>query len=127
VSFRSYLAQLFERPRGEHALLGVVRNFSNGSSISCAISFWSEALKYFYEKSGSTILFCLHQFALLVLLLYCLSYADQWYLDLFSFLDNKRLAHRLNRAVNISIAVGLFFAIWWGSSIIVTEISRAQL
>jgi hypothetical protein len=127
VSFRSYLGQLFERPRGEHALLGVVRNFSNWFFDLLRNFVLVGGLKYFYEKSGSTILFGLHQFALLVLLLYCLSYADQWYLDLFSFLDNKRLAHRLNRVVNIGIAVGLFCAIWWGSSIIVTEISRAQL
>jgi hypothetical protein len=35
-------------------------------------------LKYFYEKSGSAVLFYLHEFALVVILFYCLSYADQW-------------------------------------------------
>ncbi len=53
-------------------------------------------LKYFAEKSGSTVLFYLHEFALVVIFLYCLSYADQWYLNLFGFLENKRLAHGLN-------------------------------
>ena len=48
-------------------------------------------LKYFYEKSGSAVLFYLHEFALVVIFLYCLSYADQWYLNLFGFLENKRL------------------------------------
>jgi len=48
-------------------------------------------LKYFYEKSASTILFYLHEFALGVLLVDCLSYADQWYVNLFSFLKDKRL------------------------------------
>ena len=57
-------------------------------------------LKYFAEKSGSTVLFYLHEIALLVILAYCLSYADQWYINLFGFLENKRLAHWLNMAVN---------------------------
>ena len=57
-------------------------------------------LKYFYEKSGSTVLFYLHEFALVVIFLYCLSYADQWYVNLFSFLEDKRIAHLLNRAFN---------------------------
>ena len=99
----------------------------NGSSNSCAISSWSAGLKYFSERSGSTILFYLHEFALGVLLLYCLSYADQWYLNLFSFLENRRLAHVLNRTVNISIAFALFLMIKWGASIIVAEISHAQV
>jgi len=84
-------------------------------------------LKYFYERSGSTVLFYLHEFALIVIFLYCLSYADQWYINLFGFLANKRLAHWLNRAVNISVAVVLFLAIRWGASIIVAEISHAQV
>ena len=41
-------------------------------------------LKYFYEKSGSEVLFYLHQFALVVIFLYCLSYADQWYVNTYS-------------------------------------------
>jgi hypothetical protein len=67
-----------------------------------------------------------HQFALVVMLFYCLSYADQWYVNLFGFLENKRLAHRLNRAVNFGIAMALFLAILWAASVIVAEISRAQ-
>ncbi len=68
-------------------------------------------LKYFAEKSGSTVLFYLHEFALLVILLYCLSYADQWYINLFGFLANKRVAHWLNMAVNFGVAVLLFWVI----------------
>jgi len=79
-------------------------------------------LKYFYEKSGSEV-----QFALVVIFLYCLSYADQWYVNLFGFLANRRLAHFLNRIVNSAIAIVLFVVIWWGASLIVTEISHAQL
>ena len=84
-------------------------------------------LKYFYEKSGSEVLFYLHQFALVVIFLYCLSYADQWYVNLFGFLANRRLAHFLNRIVNSAIAIVLFVVIWWGASLIVTGISHAQL
>ena len=63
--------------------------------------------------------FCyLHEFALLVIFLYCLSYADQWYLNLFGFLDNKRVAHWLNMAFNIAVAVLLFMVIHRGASII---------
>jgi len=56
-----------------------------------------------------------------------LSYADQWYVNLFGFLANRRLAHFLNRIVNSAIAIVLFVVIWWGASLIVTEISHAQL
>ena len=62
-----------------------------------------------------------------MILLYCLSYADQWYINLFSFLENKRLAHILNRAVNFGAAVALFLIIGWGASLIVAEISHAQV
>jgi hypothetical protein len=84
-------------------------------------------LKYFYEKSGSEVLFYLHQIALGVIFLYCLSYADQWYINLFSFLENKRLAHWLNRAVNFSLAALLFVLVWRAASLIVAEISHAQI
>ncbi|MBK5197946.1 MAG: hypothetical protein JJE37_06655 [Methyloceanibacter sp.] len=84
-------------------------------------------LKYFYEKSLSPVLFYLHEFALAVIFVYCLSYADQWYLNLFSFLENKRLAHWLNRTVNISIAIVLFLMIRLAASVIVAEISHAQI
>ena len=84
------------------------------------------ALKYFYETSDSTVLLYLHEFALVVIFLYCLSYADQWYVNLFGFLENKQVAHRLNRAVNFSIAVALFLLIRWGASIVVAEISSAH-
>jgi hypothetical protein len=48
-------------------------------------------------------------------------------LPLFGFLASKRLAHWLNRAFNFGIAVALFLLIRWGASIIVTEISHAQV
>ena len=69
-------------------------------------------LKYFYEKSGSEVLFYLHQFALFVIFLYCLSYADQWYVNLFGFLSNRRLAHFLRET---SICSALH---WVGSCLI---------
>jgi hypothetical protein len=43
------------------------------------------------------------------------------------FVANRRLAHFLNRMVNIAIAIVLFLVIWWGASLIVTEISHAQI
>ena len=83
-------------------------------------------LKYFAEKSGSALLWYLHKFALVVILLYCLSYADQWYINLFGFLEDKRHAHWLNRTANISIAIGMFLLIRWAAHTIVAEISHAQ-
>ena len=84
-------------------------------------------LRYFAEKSGSTILWVLHAFALFVILLYCLSYADQWYVNVFGFLDDRRHAHWLNRAVNMGIAIGLLLgSIWWAADVIVAEIAHAQ-
>jgi hypothetical protein len=127
VDFSNYRKQLLARPEGEIALLDLVRNFSQLFFDLLRNFVLVGGLKYFYEKSGSPVLFYLHEFALGVILLYCLSYADQWHLNLFSFMDNKRLAHVLNRAVNLGIAATLFFVIWWGASIIVAEISHAQI
>ena len=127
VGFSNYRKQLFERPEGEVALLDAARNFSQWFFDLLRNFVLVGGLKYFAEKSGSTILFYLHELALVVILLYCLSYADQWYINLFNFLENKRIAHWLNRTVNIGIAVLLFWMINRGASIIVGEISRAQV
>jgi hypothetical protein len=127
VDFSGYRKQLLVQPEGEIAVLAVVRNFSQWFFNLLRNFVLVGGLKYFAEKSGSTVLFYLHEFALIVIFLYCLSYADQWYVNLFSFMEDKRLAHGLNRAVNIGIAAGLFLMIRWGSSIIVAEIFHAQL
>jgi hypothetical protein len=42
-------------------------------------------------------------------------------------MENRRLAHWLNMAVNIAIAILLFVVIHHGASIIVAEISHAQV
>ena len=63
----------------------------------------------------------------MVIFLYCLSYADQWYLNLFGFMQNRRVAHWLNMGFNIAVAILLFAVIHQGASIIVAEISRAQV
>ena len=127
MDFANYRNQLLQQREGEIALWQLVRNFSQWFFDLLRNFVLVGGLKYFYEKSGSAVLFYLHEFALVVIFLYCLSYADRWYLNLFSFLANKRLAHWLNRAVNIGIAVVLFLAIKWGASIIVAEISHAQV
>jgi len=127
VDFRKYLSQLFEQRDDEVALLDVVRNFSQWFFDLLRNFVLVGGLKYFYEKSGSEVLFYLHQIALVVIFVYCLSYADQWYINLFSFLENKTLAHWLNRAVNFSLAALLFLLIWRAASLIVAEISHAQV
>ena len=127
MDFSSYRNQLLVRPEGEIATLDLVRNFAQWFFDLLRNFVLVGGLKYFYEKSGSTVLFYLHEFALVVIFLYCLSYADQWYINLFSFLENKRLAHWLNRTVNIGVSVLLFLMIRWGASIIVAEISHAQV
>ncbi len=111
----------------EVALLDVVRSFSQWFFDLLRNFVLVGGLKYFYEKSGSEVLFYLHQIALVVIFVYCLSYADQWYINLFSFLENKTLAHWLNRAVNFSLAALLFLLIWRAASLIVAEISHAQI
>jgi len=125
VDFGSYRNQLLEQPEGEVAFFALVRNFSQWFFDLLRNFVLVGGLKYFYEKSGSEVLFYLHQFALVVIFLYCLSYADQWYVNLFGFLANRRLAHFLNRIVNSAIAIVLFVVIWWGALLIVTEISHA--
>jgi len=127
VNFVDYRNQLLQRREGEIALWQLVRNFSQWFFDLLRNFVLVGGLKYFYEMSGSEVLFYLHQFALGVIFLYCLSYADQWYVNLFGFLANRRVAHWLNRTVNIIIAVMLFLVIRWGASLIVAEISHAQL
>jgi hypothetical protein len=41
--------------------------------------------------------------------------------------ENKRPAHWLNRTVNFGLAAALFLVIRWGASVIVAEISHAQV
>jgi hypothetical protein len=127
VDFTRYRMELLQRREGEIALWQLVRNFSQWFFDLLRNFVLVGGLKFFYEKSGSAVLFWLHEFALVVIFFYCLSYADQWYLNLFGFLHDKRLAHWLNRAVNIGVAIGLFLLIRWGASIIVAEISHAQV
>lgn len=127
MNFVDYRNQLLQRREGEIALWQLVRNFSQWFFDLLRNFVLVGGLKYFYEMSGSEVLFYLHQFALGVIFLYCLSYADQWYVNLFGFLANRRVAHWLNRTVNIIIAVMLFLVIRWGASLIVAEISHAQL
>jgi hypothetical protein len=127
VDLSNYRKQLLQQREGEIALWELVRNFSQWFFDLLRNFVLVGGLKYFYEKSGSPVLFYLHEFALVVIFLYCLSYADQWYINLFGFLNDKRLAHWLNRSFNIGVAVALFLAIRWGASVIVAEISRAQV
>ena len=126
MDFTLYRNQLLQQREGEIALWQLVRNFSQWFFDLLRNFVLVGGLKYFYETSGSPVLFYLHEFALVVIFFYCLSYADQWYLNLFSFLDDKRLAHWLNRAVNFGVAAALFLVIRWGASVIVAEISHAQ-
>ena len=59
--------------------------------------------------------------------LYCLSYADQWYVNVFGFLEDRRLAHWLNRIFNFGLAIVLLGLIGWAAHVIVGEIAHAQL
>ena len=127
MDFTAYRQQLLQQREGEIALWDLVRNFSKWFFDLLRNFVLVGGLKYFAEKSGSTVLFYLHEFALLVILAYCISYADQWYINLFSFVENKRLAHWLNMTVNIAVAVLLFLVINRAASTIVAEISRAQV
>ena len=127
MDFTAYRQQLLQQRQGEIALWDLVRNFSKWFFDLLRNFVLVGGLKYFAEKSGSTVLFYLHEFALLVILAYCISYADQWYINLFSFVENKRLAHWLNMTVNIAVAVLLFLVINRAASTIVAEISRAQV
>jgi hypothetical protein len=126
VNFDSYRKQLFVRPEGELAVLEAVRNFSKWFFDLLRNFVLVGGLKYFAEKSASPILLVLHEVALVVIFFYCLSYADQWYLNLFGFLENKRLAYWLDIILNIAISIVIFAIINQAASIIVAEISRAQ-
>ncbi len=127
MDFGSYRQQLFEQPEGELALLQLVRNFAKWFFDLLRNFVLVGGLKYFAEKSGSAILFYLHEFALIVIFFYCLSYADQWYINLFGFLENKRLAYWLDIAFNLAISALLFLVINRAASVIVAEISHAQV
>lgn len=127
MDFTLYRNQLLQRREGEIALWQLVRNFSQWFFDLLRNFVLVGGLKYFAEKSGSAVLFYLHEFALVVIFLYCLSYADQWYLNLFGFMQNRRVAHWLNMGFNIAVAILLFAVIHQGASTIVAEISRAQV
>ena len=123
----NYRKSLLEQPQGEIALVDLTRNFSHWFFDLLRNFVLVGGLRYFAEKSGSTILWVLHGIALFVILLYCLSYADQWYVNVFGFLEDRRLAHRLNRLVNFTLAFLLLGTIWWAVDVIVGEIAHAQL
>jgi hypothetical protein len=126
VDFRAYLDRLFEQPKGEVAAATVVRNFSIWFFGLLRNFVLVGLLKYFYDKSGSPLLFYIHQFALFVIFIYCLSYIDQWYVNVFSFLENRKLAHWLNLAVNAVITVALFLIVNRATTMVVTELSKAH-
>ena len=126
MDLRTYLNRLFERPKEEVTAATVVRNFSIWFFGLLRNFVLVGLLKYFYERSGSPILFYIHQLALFVLFIYCLSYVDQWYVNLFGFLENKTLAHRLNLALNVLFTVVLFVLINRATGIVVAELSRAH-
>ena len=89
----NYKGKLLEQPQGEIALADLVRNFSHWFFDLLRNFVLVGGPRYFAEKSGCTILWSIHGIALFVILLYCVSYADQWYVNLFGFLEDKRLAH----------------------------------
>jgi hypothetical protein len=126
VNFRAYLGHLLERPAEEIRAATAVRNFSIWFFALLRNFVLVGLLKYFYEKTGSDLLFVMHQVALFVIFLYCLSYFDQWYVNLFCFLENKTVAHRLNLAVNLFITGLLFLLVNKVTSIVVVELSRAH-
>jgi hypothetical protein len=127
VDASNYRKGLLEQPQGEIALADLVRNFSHWFFDLLRNFVLVGRLRYFAEKSGSPILWTLHGIALFVILLYCLSYADQWYVNVFGFLEDRRLAHWLNRIFNFSFAIVLLVLIGWAAHVIVGEIGHAQL
>jgi len=70
VNFVDYRNQLLQRREGEIALWQLVRNFSQWFFDLLRNFVLVGGLKYFYEMSGSEVLFYLHQFALGVIFLY---------------------------------------------------------
>jgi hypothetical protein len=95
VDFSRYFNLVLQTREGQVELWQLVRNFSKWFFELLRNFVLVGGLKYFYEKSGSAVLFYLHELALVVLFFYCLSYADQWYV--------KRRAHWLNRT-SISVS-----------------------
>ncbi len=81
MDFTRYRHLLLQQREGETELWQLVRNFSQWFFDLLRNFVLVGGLKYFYEKSGSAVLFYLHEFALVVIFFYCLSYADQWYLN----------------------------------------------
>jgi hypothetical protein len=126
MNFRSYFDHLFERPGEEVAAAKVVRDFAIWFFNLLRNFVLVGLLKYFYDKTGSPVLFWIHKFALFIIFIYCVSYVDQWYVNLFGFLENKRTAHRLNLALNVLITIALFILINKATGIVVGELSAAH-
>ncbi|HKB22488.1 MAG TPA: hypothetical protein VKC99_06840 [Methyloceanibacter sp.] len=70
MNFVDYRNQLLQRREGEIAQWQLVRNFSQWFFDLLRNFVLVGGLKYFYEKSGSEVLFYLHQFALGVIFLF---------------------------------------------------------
>jgi hypothetical protein len=121
VNFRAYFRHLFEQPEKQVAAATVMRNFSIWFSDFSAISFWSVCCNII-TKRPSTFLFYVHQLALHVVF----RYVDQWYLNLFCFMESRTTAHRLNVAANVLIGILLFMLINKATSIMVAEFSQAH-
>lgn len=126
MSLQTYFQKLFERPPTEIAAVNAVRNFSIWFLALLRNFVLVGLLKYFYDKTGSELIFLLHQAALFVIFIYCLSYVDQWYINLFGFLENKRLAHCLNLAFNALVTTILFVVINMATSRVVLDLSTAH-
>ena len=71
MNFREYLSHLFERPAEEIRAATAVRNFARWFFALLRNFVLVGLLKFFYDKTGSDILFVMH--ALFVIFLYSLS------------------------------------------------------
>ena len=67
MDFGPYLNPVLQKREGQVALWQLVRNFSKWFFDLLRNFVLVGGLKYFYEKSGSAVLFYLHQLALVVL------------------------------------------------------------
>ncbi len=122
MNFRAYFRHLFEQPEKQVAAATVMRNFSIWFFGLLRNFVLVGLLQYYYEKTGSTLLFYVHQLALPVVF----RYVDQWYLNLFCFMESRTTAHRLNVAANVLIGILLFMLINKATSIMVAEFSQAH-
>jgi hypothetical protein len=126
MKFETYRRQLFKEPRIETAAIGFAQRLSGGFFELFRNVMIVGVIRYLSEKTPSAWVFGLYLASFVALVAYFFIRVNTWYINLFGFLRNKRLANCLDWALNIGISIAFATVLWWSLDLMVGELSRAQ-